>query len=448
MTTRRLLGAATTRVEQLLASALLGSVGVYGGVGPSRPALAMLGVLAALHGIVAFLRSGGERVAPAGLFALTSGVLIALGTEPAWVGEPVGPAFVGAAVAAIAVQIWAMPIDASPVAELVRRNDSPPPAAATIEDYTLGVMALAAFGLALGMSVGYDLQGSPEFLALAAVAMLAVLASRAIGPMWKRVAIPVSGTLVYAGVIHSGDGRLRLVAAGFVIIVLAGMGGTAGWLKRMVVTSIPAGVMLMAWLRLRHIESARPGGSAGRSGLESAVIPLRILRDVLRAQADGWGFAWGSSYLSVPVSFVPSWLPTPDASAIGYDLVAISAPDRVDSGYSLAGLSVAEWVYNFGWFTLPLFALALAWGLQLLDRFLAWSWLADQRRRSSVSTLMLVASVTLVASLPDFVWAGSHTYVMRSLLKLLPVVLLIGVFEAGRRSALRLRKTPTASDVA
>ncbi len=443
----RALGAPTSRAEQLAVSLVVLAIGLIGANLADRAMLAALGVLAGLHGIVAFLRSGGNRVAPAGLFALTSGALIALGTEPAWVGEPVGGAFVGAAVAATLVQIWAMPTRPSFVAALDtpgrHRGAELDPA-----DRPMAWAGLAMFALALFLSAGLGREVLPEFAALGATAAMAVVGTRMQGPIWQRMAVPGVATVIYAGIIHSGDGRLRLVAAGFVIVILASMDGEARWIKRSTVAAVPAAVVLLAWLRLRHIESTRPGGSAGRSGLESAVIPLRILRDLLDAQAENWGFAWGTSYLSVPVSFVPSWIPTPDADAIGYDLVAISAPDRVGSGYSLAGLSVAEWVFNFGWFTLPIFAVIVAWLLLQLDRMLAACWTNDRRRRSSGSLLLLAGAVTLVAGLPDFAWAGSHTYVMRSLLKVLPIVVLVAVVEVARRSVRKVKTMPTTSELA
>ncbi len=435
----RSVGTAASRAEQLGLSLSAISLATLGAATEWRFGLAALGILAAIHGIMAFLRAGGDRVAPAGLFALTSGILIALGSEPAWNGELNGGWFVAAASAAFGVQIWSTPTQPSRLAQIAPEAET-----RAGSDALTSVSALVMFVIAGLLAITGTQETLAEFGALGAMTVLAVVGARSPAPLLRRMALPALATVVYATVIHSGDGRLRLVAAGFVVVVLAAFGPEGRWLKRLVVAMVPVGIVGMAWLRLRHIEELRPGGSSGRSGLESAIIPLRILRDVLVSQPNGLGRAWGGSYLSVPSSFAPSWFPTPSAGAIGYDLVAISAPDRVGSGYSLAGLSVAEWIYNFGWLTLPLFAAMLAWSFTRLDNGLAQAWQGDRSHRSTRTLLVLAAAVTLVAGLPDFAWAGSHTYLMRSLLKIVPVAVLALALVVVS-GPIRSRRRPSAS---
>ncbi len=441
MSNERPVGVAFGRAGQALWIAAILAPTVWAVLQP-RPAwsvpVLVVGVLAPVHGAATFIRSGGERLTPSGLFSLTLGLLLGLGSYPIWEGEPAGQFLAIAALTAFAVQILATPHRPSALAQL----PSLELVAMDQRDRLLERTGLATFLIALASTAVLG-RGNVlgELLALAAIVVIAILYSMSRPTLLLRVATPGFLVLVYAALIHSGDGRLRLVGAACAVLFAAAMVSHGSQLKKLVVGALPLGLFTLAWLRIRHVESIREGLGEGRNGLESGIVPVGIYRDLLVARASGAvGSGAGSSYLSVPSRLTGGAVPGLEHNAIGYELVAVTAPERFGSNFSVAGLAVAEWVYNFGLFTLPLFVIILTFMLGRLDDVLAatWAWLGQNRRPAAV--LVAGVALTVFSGLADFAWGGSHTMMMRVLLRTLPLVFIAFLFGLMENPQARARQ--------
>ena len=85
----------------------------------------VIGVLAPIHGCSTFVRSGGDRQTPSGLFSLTLGLLLGLGSYPVWTGEVGTDHLAVAAVTGYLVQVLATPVRASALAQMPPRQKAP-----------------------------------------------------------------------------------------------------------------------------------------------------------------------------------------------------------------------------------------------------------------------------------------------------------------------------------
>ncbi len=391
----------------------------------------VVGVLSPVHGIAAFLRAGGSRISSVGIFSLIMGMLLGLGAYPTMLGSSPRQELAIAAIAAVLVQVWATPVRESPLARMDlgggRRLDP--------RDTLVQQVALVSFVMAF-LSQFILGRGNPwgELLALGAIVLVSIVRATSGATLVERMALPTVLTLAYAALIHSGDGRLRLVSAVFVVMFLGSMLDQGMRLKVATVIGLPAGLFGMAWLRLQHVESIRAGLSNGRSGLESGIVPLEVFQNLLMAQNSGRVEPiYGLSYLSVPSSFLGDIVPFLNSTAIGYELVTITQPDRSGTGFSLAGLAMSEWVHNFGLLTLPVFALLIAGGLQQLDKMLAQGWQALREQWTAFNLFRLSVIVTLFSGIPDFAWGGSHTLFMRVTLRTLPLAVIGLLFALVQR---------------
>lgn len=385
-----------------------------------------IGLLAPIHGVVSFLRCGGDRFSATGVFCLILAMLLTLGVSPVVGGMIPDQKFALAALLTMLVQVWVTPV--SPSRLLLLNHLDPDPSAE--RDGLLQSVALGTFGLALCTQLVFGRgNATGELLALGAIVLISI--ARAVSPREPATWLIVPGllTLAYAGLIHSGDGRLRLVSAVFVVLFLGSLVQYGAELKRLTVIALPAGLFGMAWIRLRHVESVRAGLSDGRSGLESGIVPLDVFRQLLVTMADGEvSLAFGSSYVSVPMFLVGRVDPSYESTAIGYELVEITQPARAGSGFSLAGLMMSEWVLNFGLLTLPVLVLLLSLGLRRFDDLLADSWERVRSDASPENIFRMAVVTTFLSGIPDFVWAGSHTLLLRVMLRCIPLAAIALVF--------------------
>ena len=427
-------GVAFARPQQALwtAAALLACIIGFGTPVPNW-ALAVVAVcgLSVVHGLMAFYRCGGSRLSSAGIFCFTTAILLGLGAYPALVSGEATPHLAMAAIAAFTVQVWCTPV--RPTA--LSTEYTPGGLTVARPDRLLEATAIAVFVVALALRTVLGRGNTPgELLALGGIVLVAIVRATSGTDAISRTALPGVLTLIYAAAIHSGDGRLRLVSAAFVVMFLGSLLDQGKKLKLMAMAGLPAGLFVMAWLRLRHVDSIRDGLSDGRNGLESGIVPLGIFADLLESQAVGaQPLRWGATYLSVPSRFSGFTLPGLQQNAIGYELVGISDPERYGSGFSVAGLAVAEWTYNFGLLAVPLFGLFLAAVFARLDDAMQHAWTNLRTRGRATDVFALAALVTLWSGIPDFAWGGSHVLLTRVILRTVPLLAIALLFTLAQR---------------
>lgn len=394
-----------------------------------------LGVISAAFGVRVFYGHGGGRITTLGLFNFAAVLFVGY----AAIAEALDPqrrtdaSYVTAAVTlALSVQVvitllaWsrAAPGADEPLGYLGDERGR--------RLTLIGISALSGLFVAQRAGLPLATTGLADGAASCAVLLVAV------GLLLRENTRLVSGRLVlvagtfaaYALLFHQGTGRLRLVALACGIAILTTARFPSRILKLVTVAVTPPAIWWLAQDRLALQESLAAGSSQGRSGLESMISPILVLGQLLEAQAHGFGLAWGSNFLSLPVSLAPDWL-TGGAGpgALGYELVRVTAPGRYRSGYSVAGTAPAEWVYNFGLFGIVLMVPVMVWLLQTLDRGLRVA-LTDPDR-----LIRLVVLVMLAGGIADLVWSGFHTWGARTIARL-PLLLIAAVLLDRHRSML------------
>lgn len=254
---------------------------------------------------------------------------------------------------------------------------------------------------------------------------------------WQTGAVLLA-VLAYTEVFHTGGGRLRIVALLCAVGIVATMTWPRRALKRLAILGAPLALYVLAQYRLDYQESLAYGASAGRTGLESMLVPVVAFARLLEEQAQGWPLAWGWNLLSVPLSYLPAgWLPGAP-QALGYELVAFYAPERYGSGFSIAATAAGEAVYNFGLLGILLAAPVLAWLCNFIDRRIRLA--AAGAGADRVALVRLAVWVSFGGAIADLVWNGWHVFVTRTLTRLPLFGGLIVVALAAR--GLDRRSTP------
>lgn len=232
---------------------------------------------------------------------------------------------------------------------------------------------------------------------------------------WQTAAVLLA-VLAYTEVFHTGGGRLRIVALVCAIGIVATMTWPRKALKRLAILGAPVALYVLAQYRLDYQESIAYGASAGRTGLESMLVPVIAFARLLEEQAQGWPLAWGWNLFSVPLSFLPAgWLPGAP-QALGYELVAFYAPERYGSGFSIAATAAGEAVFNFGILGILLAAPVLAWLCNFIDRRVRLA--AAGAGTDRVALVRLTVWVTFGGAIADLAWNGWHVFVTRTLTRL------------------------------
>lgn len=393
-----------------------------------------LGALVLAFGVQVFLRHGSAHVTTLGLANAATAMFIGLGgiSEGLSPSPSVGAGYVTAAItSAFAVQVGVTLLawsgfsvgDTGGAVLPVRRSRR------------IWWIAIAALVGVLAAHQAGIRSGYVDGAAFAAVVLLAVasLFRPHVRLFSFRVMVPLAGLAAYVGLVHGGSGRLRLVALACAIGMLVTSRFPYRWIKFVVVLAAPVAIRWMAQDRLALQESLQSGASEGRTGLESMFLPIRVFARIIEATAVGERTPdLGRTFLSVPFQVLPEssrpeWVP----DALGYALVALVAPSRVGTGYSVAATTYGEWYYGFGLVGLLLMVPVLAWLLRTIDR----------RYRRSVQSLAtdrlagvkLAFWAMLAGGIADVIWSGLHTWAARTAARV--PLLLVTVLPLARPGA-------------
>lgn len=392
-----------------------------------------MGFLSIAFGVRVFVGHGGASITVLGLYSLAlalfigmGGAFVALTDDPRASTEYLG----GAILAGLALQIltgllgWRYRVD---------HRGPPQPSSEHLRWMTRWGAALFT------VLVGADVTGlTGDFESLAESAAFASIVVLAIGQLlrtdtrlvsWRLVAV-LASMGVYVAIFHTGGGRLRIVALGAAIALLLSLRWPKRRLKWAMLASVPPALALLAVQRLQLQESIAHGASAGRSGLESMFTPILVLARLIEEQAAGMSKAWGVNLLSMPLSFLPdSWLSDPP-QALGYELVDFYAPDRTDTGYSLAVTSAGEAIYNFGLLGILVAAPFIALLCNGIDRRIRRA--AQHAEGERLSLVRLAAWLTVGGAIADLAWNGWHVFSVRTLTRL-PVLAVLAAIAVVRR---------------
>lgn len=415
----------------LAAAAILTQIIYHGGLLPAEFANRGIAGVSMLHGAWFFVVHGRDRISASGLFMLASSLFVGVGglivnNDPYFVTIANPLHYLNAALfAATLTQIGIG------TASWIQGKLEAPPSITLDESLkrrlqAVGLIVMLAVSL-VGDRLGPFYEGF-AFSGALIVSGTTLMSRRGIRSLADFLLL-VTPPVLYAVVYHDGTGRLRVVALFVAIMLIYFARFGKMWKKLVIVVSMPAILILLGMWRLRF-EASEFGSSGSGTGLSSMLASIGVFALVIHAFHGDWGPSFGASFLSpvraaLPESLVPSWMP----DALGYQLVEIVQPDRVGSGFSTVASIYGEWWWNFSaaglFFAVPVLSTMLGW----LDRVFIESF--GRSGMSPQRFLVFLFMATLIGSLGDLVWSGSHTWIVRmyargTLLGLIAIALVAG----------------------
>lgn len=265
-----------------------------------------------------------------------------------------------------------------------------------------------------------------------------LISSACCATAWKSgrlVAMAVSGVLTvlwmlsYYVLAFSGFGRLKLVAVGFAFLLPIALAGRAYILKIAPLLFAPVFLLWAGMYRsgMRSGEEVTVADVFGEgAGLGSLNGPFLLLTKVIEefgglVESGTIGFLHGHTYLYTVLFWVPSkyWADKP--GGLGRLYVEWFYPEMLHTGHSLAGSYLGEGFVNFGISGLAVAPILTGFVLGLVMRFLLTG--LKGRTSSDVVWLRLLLLFAISASLADFVWADSNTFMHRGMLRIVTVLI-------------------------
>lgn len=250
---------------------------------------------------------------------------------------------------------------------------------------------------------------------------------------------------LYVFLLHSGSGRLRIVALGVCVFIVATIQFRNMNLKLVGLVLLPLMLVGLASYRLWVI-SRQTGAEEGRTGLESLTDPIVAFADLVQNQSMGTFIPRGFGNLLTPIAgLLPDSVDVP--SALGYELVSVWRPESYGTDYSAAATVAGEWFWMGGSLGVIISIPLLGSLLRILDIIVAHA--AARFIKSFAWTLGLGCFIVLAGGLGDLVWGGGHVYIYRAVIRVLVIVGLLSFTMLARAVALKelsldIREIPTA----
>ncbi|WP_426565258.1 hypothetical protein ACPPVT_02815 [Angustibacter sp. McL0619] len=299
---------------------------------------------------------------------------------------------------------------------------------------TLCGVAAASRGALISLSGPTAFAG----IALMTVSLCRQTNLRALSPL--RILLIGAAFALYARYVFTGYGRLNLAALGLMVAIVVARQVPGRTVK--LVGLLGVGPALWVFIQLRESFGRSLYGGSGLSGIGSVVSPLRFFARLIDLQAS-LPLGNGDTFLAALVTPVPSALWADKPPGFGAVLAQIFNPQVLGVGGSLAALAHGEWFYDFRWWGVVAMVAVLGLAVGWTDR-----WLLAASSRPIVhrwQLLSLTGAVLASAGVVDLLWVGSQTYMARTGVRVLVLLLLLvtwGAFfrrERGRRPSTRAR---------
>lgn len=398
-----------------------------------RSGLAILGLVALMHGCGVFVHHGGTRLSAVGVYSLAFGIFVGLpglwwSTQSTQRSSLFG---VLAIVTASQLLTYLVFWRASGHWQGVRPGTDPthPPAPRHIIG---GLLALAA-GTFLSL-LASDLSAVASALQFTgALAAMRALLLRAVpkGRRWRSHLSALAVAALYALLAFDGGGRLVLASLLIALAAFMSWDGARLTLKlAALATVIPALIIFGA---MRRDMVAEAGYTASAGGLGSVVGPIDTFAELVEHDRDGRSRErpYGETFAVAALAQVPRTLWSEKPVGFGAKLTEELRPQLVPSGHSMAALHAGEWYYNFGWIGLILMVPAVGLSVGYLDRAVA----RRLTERPGTFAGALVAPL-VVSGMADLLWGGPFAFSARTVTRLMVVataVLVVNVVASSRR---------------
>lgn len=379
--------------------------------GPTAVTIALLGVV---HSAFGFVRHGGTRITPPGVFLF--GMLL-FGYFPtlyyAWAeGDfiPV-PYEIRGLAAMLAIQVVLYAAWSIPDRRVASDLRQPAPTSAWLPGVILGIITLLV-GIAI---ISFDVEG---LLPLSRPAGYAGVVLAAVSLVQRRrrlqplVLIGVGALFgIFVASLFTGGGRLVLGSLALALTMAIGLVWRPSFVKPAILASLPPGLAFLA--HIRAVSVANPITGYQESGMESVVWPQRLFFQVLGDSGSGrFALGYEETFLASALSWVPREVWADKPVGFGTTLTELYRPHLLSAGHSEAALVYGEFVYSFSPWGLLVGAVVIGLAISWLD-----GRIADMHGRSATATGTLIAQaigLVLTAGLVDLVWVGTFSYVSRA----------------------------------
>lgn len=251
------------------------------------------------------------------------------------------------------------------------------------------------------------------------------------------LSVAAVGVGAYLAYYWDGFGRLIIGVLGLALAASFAPWFNSRSVKLITLLFLIPGILVLASTRIALQESLNPNGSNDDTGLGSLAAPMHTggqVLDLIRAGAvvpTG-----GSTYLASLTAIVPRTLWNGKPPGWGAQITEYTKPELSGTGHSEAASAFVEPIWNFGMAGALLFVPLIGLSVGAIDRGF---YRAYGCRSPGLAEVLLASGAILLASgIPDFVWGGSFTFVVRAGFRLIfllaiaaPILLL---HRSGKRA--------------
>lgn len=235
-------------------------------------------------------------------------------------------------------------------------------------------------------------------------------------------------TGVLGAVVFTGFGRLQLGALGLAAAASAAYGFRGKVVKLVLILTTAPVLIYLAQRRVAFTAGLNPDQENNVTGFESVISPLVRFGDLLNLSDSGLLDAQNfSSFFATLTVFVPRSLWPDKPIGFGAELADFFYPGLSGSGFSVVALSQGEWVWAFGILGPIIMLPLLGVTVRGIDRTLAQ--LRDVHNSSPDGLIKLAILTVLVSGMPDLIWGGTFTFITRSGLRILILVLVLAIYK-------------------
>jgi len=438
-----------TAVTAIAITALSGVIGFA-----DARTLMVAGVIEIAFGMRVFLRHGKTRITPAGVYSLGFAVLVGATSimlpgqqDPSvnakWLMIASLVAFYQqVAVVALAGHHWPAVSPAVLLSEGVRHG-------ALAGGVALLVIAYA-FRSSTTNQYSQDIKGLVvEGIAVSAALMIiAALAANARTARQRFFVLLITAALLglYTFVFHQGGGRIRVLVLAVAVAVLLGQLQPSWRIKPAVLFASPLAIVLLVVERVAFIRQLK-GTAANTNGLDSIFAALHGYAVLLHGLFEhSYRLRLGSTFVTPVTSWLRDWWLPHAPEPFGIQIVSITHPTLVGTGFSDYAMFSGEFIFNIGLAGIVLYAVVTALVLRGTDRMLS-TWRRSAPEIPSVRAVSrlgpLLLSSIVCGGLLELQWGGLNLFVNRTLTRL-PVVLAVYLVGAAGAAAGRRKPQPGA----
>lgn len=411
------------------------------------------GAIGVAYSVHVFIRSGGARITPLGIYSFASGLFYFF--PPIYLNfEPSATVLSGYHLAAVSILFVSNLL----VGELLlrrsgfereqhaRANEGATKANSLLTALS-GALCLASFAIAY-LGGGSQFAGPAAFTG---IIIFAFLSARSAIPAWVSLSFCAAFVYLYMEIVFTGFGRLVVGGLGLGIAMAFSARLPGLRVKIFLTIAVVPAMLFFIRERIDIVTEMRGSEASYGDGIGSILLPFRRFSELLSDYADGSiPSMLLEPFFAAAVVWVPRELWPGKPVGLGAVLSDYFRPDLAGVGHSELALMHGEWLLSFG--ILGVFAVPFVIALVLhgCEKFLLFS-------DGSGGVFYPVLAILFSAGVIDLLWGGTFTFTSRFIFRIAALVAfslalalaaqLLGVRNASSGCANYSFASPDASGV-